>query len=262
MRTHETTLLQEPAAPQAPWYVADERITSRAAAREAEQIARRALTRYGRSDKPDEQALFTAFHTCAFQTGRHLEQATGQADVWLQRWHAIREYIVERNLGLVHVCMRRFRFQSVDEDDVLSEAMCALGRAIDRFNPWRGFRFSTYACNVIVRALMRRGKTESRRRQVFPVQHDQSYEKAAELPDEDKELRLDRLRVALDRNLGRLTDLEVTVLSHRFCEDRNSELTYQEIGQMVGLSKERVRQIQNTALGKLRTALEEDPVLR
>lgn len=169
---------------------------------------------------------------------------------------------MERNLGLVHVCMRRFRFQSVDEDDVLSEAMCALGRAIDRFNPWRGFRFSTYACNVIVRALMRRGKTESRRRKVFPVQHDETYEKAAELPDEGKELRLDRLRVALDRNLGRLTDLEVTVLSHRFCEDRNSELTYQEIGQLVGLSKERVRQIQNTALDKLRAALEEDPVLQ
>jgi RNA polymerase primary sigma factor len=245
------------------WYVSDERIRTPDAARLAVQVARWAATRTGLSTEPDEQTLFTALHTCAFNCERTASKRSGlgEHESWRDRWKAIREHLVEKNLGLAHICCRRFRFQSMDEDDVLSEAMCGLGRAIDRFNPWRGFRFSTYACNVIGRALMRRGKSESRYRHAFPVQHDDSYERATEPPDSRKELCLDRLRVVLDRNLGELTDLEATVLSHRFCRDPHSELTYQEIGKLIGLSKERVRQIQNAAIRKLRAVLDSDPVL-
>lgn len=246
------------------WYVPDERITTKAAAKTALQTAEWVITRHGASE-PDEQCLFAALHACAYQARRAAsgksKQAVAQREDWVQCWQTIREYIVQKNLGLAHLCIRRFRFQSMDEDDVLSEAMCALGRAIDRFNPWRGFRFSTYACNVITRALMRRGKAETRYRHLFPVQHDDTYEKASEPPDGGRELYLDRLRTVLSRNLGKLTDLEATVLSHRFCDERDAELTYQEIGKLVGLSKERIRQIQNTALLKLRTALREDPIL-
>jgi RNA polymerase primary sigma factor len=168
---------------------------------------------------------------------------------------------VEKNVGLVHLTIRRFRFQAMDEDDLLSEAMYGLGRAIDRFNPWKGFRFSTYACNVISRALLRRGKGESRYRRLFPVQHDTTYEKPGEPSDVQTELCLERLRRVLDRNLGELTELETMVLAKRFPMDREPRRTFQEIGSMVGLSKERVRQIQNIALQKLRQVLIEDPVL-
>lgn len=247
------------------WYISDERITSGASAKTAAQTAKWILTRRGLDGEPDEQDLFAALHTCAFQACHKPTRKQASAEpreLWVARWQAIREHIVEKNLGLAHLCIRRFRFQSMDEDDVLSEAMCALGRAIDRFNPWRGFKFSTYACNVITRALMRRGKSESRYRHLFPVQHDDTYEKASELPDVHRELCLDRLRVALQQNAGNLTDLEATVLSHRFCDEKQAELTYQEIGKLVGLSKERIRQIQNTALGKLRAALQEDAALK
>ena len=62
---------------------------------------------------------------------------------------------------------------------------------------------------------------------------------------------------------GGLGDLHVEHLrlAQRFPEDPGSRLTFLEIGQMVGLSKERVRQIQNIALQKLRRVLGEDPVL-
>jgi len=76
------------------------------------------------------------------------------------RWQIIRDHIAAKNVGLAHMISRKFRLGAVDEDDLLSEGMCALGRAIDRFNPWRGFRFSTYACNVVRRALLRRSKGE------------------------------------------------------------------------------------------------------
>ena len=90
--------------------------------------------------------------------------------------------------------------------------------------------------------------------------HRQLFANAA---DSRKELCLGRLRRALDCNLGELTEVEATVLAHRFfTEERRSERTFQEIGVLIGLSKERVRQIQNIALEKLREVLEFDPVLK
>jgi RNA polymerase sigma factor (sigma-70 family) len=247
------------------WYVPDRRVRTKSAAAQVTQVTNWILTGRGLDEPPGELTLFKALHTCAFRAahrsnGRIITSA--ERRLWARRWQIIREHIVEKNLGLVHLTIRRFRFQTLDEDDLLSEAMYGLGRAIDRFNPWKGFRFSTYACNVIARALLRRGKGESRYRRLFPVQHDASYEKPSELDDFRMELCLERLRRALDRNIGELTDLEATVLSHRFPMDREPRRTFQEIGNLVGLSKERVRQIQNIALQKLRRVLIEDPVLR
>lgn len=247
------------------WYVPDRRVRTKAAASQAIRVTTWILAGRGLDEEPDELMLFKGLHTCAFRAARRpngLPIGMSERRVWARRWQIIREYIVEKNLGLVHLTIRRFRFQTLDEDDLMSEAMYGLGRAIDRFNPWKGFRFSTYACNVIARALLRRGKGESRYRRLFPVQHDSSYEKPSDLGDSRTELCLERLRRALDRNLGELTDLEATVLSHRFPMDREPRRTFQEIGCLVGLSKERVRQIQNIALQKLHRVLVEDPVLR
>ncbi len=247
------------------WYVSDRRIRTTTAARNATQVAEWAQTGRGFDAEPDESMLFASLHTCAFHVNRPvpgkrrsgLEQAR-----WYARWHDIREHIVKINLGLVHLTIRRFRSKALDQDDLLSEAMCSLGRAIERFNPWKGFRFSTYACNIISRALWRQGKGEHRYRNLFPVQHDSTYEKPVESDDFRKDLYLERLGRALEGNLGELTELEATVLAHRFFpEDRDRGRTFEEIGSLVRLSKERVRQIQSAALRKLRIVLQADPIL-
>lgn len=260
-----TTVPSPRAADRKPWYVSDRRIRTQAAARNAAQIAEEITTACGVKTEPDEQALFVALHTCAFRVARRTNRkpiASSQRSLWGHRWQIIRDHIAEKNLGLVHLMSRRFRAGVLDEDDLHSEAMCALGRAINRFNPWKGFRFSTYACHVITRALARRRNVENRYRNLFPVQHDASYEKPTLPVDFGKELCLERLRRALERNLGELTDVEATVLSHRFFTNSEPGRTFEEIGRLIGLSKERVRQIQNIALKKLREVLELDPVLQ
>jgi RNA polymerase primary sigma factor len=247
------------------WYVSDRRIQTQTAALEAAHIADRVTAADGMEAGSEEQALFAALHTCAFQVARRPNGkpiSTSQLTLWSRRWQQIRNHIAAKNIGLVHLVSRRFRSGVVDEDDLLSEAMYSLGRAIDRFNPWKGFRFSTYACNAMIRALSRRRKGETRYRNLFPVQHDASYEKPTEPGDFREELWLERLRRALERNLGELTEMEATVLTHRFFAEECSVRTFQEIGTLIGLSKERVRQIQNIALRKLREVLECDPVLQ
>ena len=85
---------------------------------------------------------------------------------------------------------------------------------------------------------------------------------AHDLPDWRAELRVERLTRALDGNLGRLTELESRIVAHRFPHNGIPRLTLRQIGDAIGLSEERVRQIQKAALGKLRNVLVADPVLQ
>jgi RNA polymerase primary sigma factor len=243
------------------WYAPDRRLASRQAAEQAVRLCEWMAHGTGLAQKPDEEMLFVGMHTCAYRAGRR-ECTSRQRREWTRRWEMIRDYIVQHNLGLVYSMLGRFSTRRSDEDDLLSDALLALTRATDRFNPWRGYRFSTYACNVIARAIMRRGKRESHYRKLFPVQHDVLFERPADTADTDTDLYVERLRYAMDNNIGALTTMEAHVLAQRFTHARGTKLTFQEIGDAIGLSKERVRQIQNVALEKLRGVLAEDPVLR
>lgn len=245
------------------WYAPDARLRTKAAVNHALSVADWINSGTRGQQKPDDQTLFAALHTCAYLANKALkDNPLDNQEPWAQRWSVIREYVVQQNLGLVYSMMSRFNTRLIDEDDLLSDAMLGLTRAVDRFNPWRGYRFSTYACNVIVRALMRRGKRERNRRRLFPVQFDVSFEQPANAPDTDSELFVERLSQVLGSNVGQLSDLESRVLSQRFTSQRQDRMTFQEIGDAVGLSKERVRQIQNIAIRKLRKALSADPVLQ
>jgi RNA polymerase sigma factor (sigma-70 family) len=263
-RNRKQTLPPPVLDPEQLWYVPDPKLRTKSAAENAIRVADWILAGKEGPD-PNEQELFIALHSCAYRAARRERKRPIPQEEryeWARRWQRIREHIVEKNMGLVYSMIARFGSRNVDEDDMLSDALFALARAVDRFNPWRGYRFSTYACNVIARALMRRGKQESHYRKRFPVQHDVSFERPARSPDDQTELYVERLHLALSQNLGELTELESRILSQRFPSQREDRLTFQEIGDAIGLSKERVRQIQNIALGKLREALSEDPALR
>jgi RNA polymerase sigma factor (sigma-70 family) len=234
-------------------------------AKQAATVAEWVTTGRGLPETPDEQVLFKALRTCARLAGcesvRRLSEAAHNP-TWEKRWQAVRSYLVENNMGLAYSVVHRVGSRKVNEDDLLSDALLGLTRAVDQFNPWKGYRFSTYACTVIARDLMRRCKRETAYRKLFPVQHEATLERPSGRPDVGTELYVERLQRALGDNSCNLTDLETRILAQRFPEDPESRQTFLEIGATVGLSKERVRQIQNIALQKLRRVLTDDPVLQ
>ena len=253
-----------PSSVQPLWYVSDRRIRTDAAIRRAEAVAHWVVTQQGLDSEPDEHELFVALHTCAYlasaQTRRDgLDDCTKA--LWFQRWEQIRSYLVEENLGLAYSMIKRFGLRDLDLDDLRSEALWTLMRAADRFNPWVNCKFSTYACNAIRRSLATHWKKVGRYRRLFPVQHDDQFDEP-EQPEESEDLYVERLQHALDSNSGELTPLESRILSRRFPLNTQPRLTLQEIGNEVGLSNERVRQLQNRALGKLREVLTADPALQ
>ena len=246
------------------WYASHPHLRRPSAALDASSAAERISTGRLPTQNADEQSLFVAMHTCAYRvTARKGNRATPPAEreQWTARWQTIRSHIVERNMGLAHSMVSRFKAGRPDHDDLLSEALFALVRAVDRFNPWRGFRFSTYACNVIIRALMRRCRSQVTYQQRFPLLEAECYDHP-ERPDSDGALYLERLKRAVRHNTGELTDVESRVLAKRFPSNNDSPMTFREISKVIGLSRERIRQIEGVALQKLRTVLLADSLLQ
>jgi len=185
---------------------------------------------------------------------------------WHRKFEHFREYLVRTNLALVLAMAKRTRLGDLDFAEVVSEGNMALLRAVDKFNVDRGFKFSTYACRAILKAFSRTSLKASKYKTRFPVEFEPEYEKsdwADRRRDAVEEDCVDELKQIVDRNLAELSEVEQTVIRRRFNwqQEEDSAMTLEEVGQIIGVTKERVRQIQNKALTKIRTVME-DGVLR
>ena len=181
---------------------------------------------------------------------------------WHRRFEHFREYLVRTNLALVLAMAKRTRLGDVDFAEVVSEGNMALIRAVDKFNVDRGFKFSTYACRAILKAFSRTALKASKHRTRFPVEFEPDMEKSDwsdRKRDAVEEDCIDELKAIVSRNLADLSEVEETVIRRRFNWEQQDEspLTLEEVGQIIGVTKERVRQIQNKALAKIRGVLEE-----
>ena len=157
---------------------------------------------------------------------------------------------------------KRTRLGDVDFAEIVSEGNMALIRAVDKFNVDRGFKFSTYACRAILKAFCRTAQKHSKQRTRFPVEFDPDMEKSDWVDkkrDVVEEECIDELKHIVNRNLAELSDTEQTVLRRRFNweQAQDQPLTLEEVGKIIGVTKERVRQIQNKALSKIRKLMEE-----
>ncbi|HRK30596.1 MAG TPA: sigma-70 family RNA polymerase sigma factor [Tepidisphaeraceae bacterium] len=185
---------------------------------------------------------------------------------WHRKYEHFREYLTRTNLALVLAMAKRTRLGDIDFAEIVSEGNMALLRAVEKFNVDRGFKFSTYACRAILKAFSRAAQKHSRHRQHFPVEFDPELEKsdwADKRRDVVEQDLTDELKQIIDRNLADLSTIEQTVLRRRFnwMQEEESPMTLEEVGKIIGVTKERVRQIQNKALIKIRNLME-DKVLK
>lgn len=230
----------------------------------AAQIAACVIKERGAANGWDERTLFSALWKCASlatKPCRDKPAVSAEQEAWSSRRKVIRNYIVEQNLGLAYSVAARFQCNSVEWNDLRSEALFALVRAVDGFDLRCGFRFSTYACTAINHALIRAARRASEHRARTRGEHQSSSEQPGRA-DRWSELYVDRLDRALDENRARLTHREELVLNWRFPRDGSARLSLEKVGKELGLSKEGTRRIQETVLRKLRLLLEADPVLK
>jgi RNA polymerase sigma factor (sigma-70 family) len=181
---------------------------------------------------------------------------------WHQKSLELREIIAEYNLALVLAMAKRLPSTNIDFPEMISEGNMALLRSIDKFNVSKGFKFSTYACRAILKAFSRLGTKTTRHRAVFPVGFEPDLERSNYQSEKaaDEEMGcVEQVSRIFKENRCNLSDLELEVITKRFAFDKPDApkgMTLQALGREIGLTKERVRQIQIHALAKMRDNLE------
>lgn len=236
-------------------------IATRSAARRATQICNYISGEAGTAPPPSEAELFGALIACAIRAGRFgklMRLFGAKRRLWHERWRMIRDHLVVENLGLVYAAVRRFPCWTLNREEQQSTGKLALLRAVDSFNPWLGFRFSTYTFHAIRRSLIVEGRKETVYQRRFGHEHHDYVEEGVR-GDFYLDLGADRLRRALSENRAELDARERMIIASRFPWDQRNAATLGEVAVILGLSKEGVRQIQKRGLAKLRKILEADP---
>ncbi|QDS88724.1 RNA polymerase sigma factor SigB [Rosistilla ulvae] len=170
----------------------------------------------------------------------------------LAAWH--RDRIIEANLRLVFSIVKKFVNPQITFDDLLADGILALIRAVEKFDYSRGFRFSTYATQVVRRnsyqVVVQRQADDARTLDGL----DEAGIAEAGVPRESflSEQRWHQLRGQLSVLLDSLDRREKLIIRARFSIGAHSKVqTLQAIAGRLGISKERVRQIESRAIAKL-----------
>jgi RNA polymerase primary sigma factor len=243
-------------------------------------------------------------------------------DAQMALWREKNDF-VRANLRLVVTMARRFNRGRMSLPDLIQEGNIGLMKAVDRFDPRRGFRFSTYGSwwirHAISRALADKGREVRVPVHMLELHHKltrvrREFEAKEGRPPDDEELgraadvaldKIERMRQCLlDQGpsldmplseedgrthadlleddsmptpgerlqqaalgnkvlefMGRLPPIEADVLRKRFGLDQDAPMTLREIGEQYSLSRERIRQLQEQALGKIRRELRRNDML-
>jgi RNA polymerase primary sigma factor/RNA polymerase sigma factor len=171
--------------------------------------------------------------------------------------------IIRANLRLVVSIAKRHVGPAENFFELVSDGNMSLIRAVEKFDYSRGNKFSTYASWAIMKNFARTIPDEHRRRDRFRTSHAEMFSSTEDARSDqyEQESSQTQRETQVERILDRLDEREQQIIISRFGLNRGHEpLTLKQVGAGLGVTKERIRQIEARALSKLRRAAEEDRI--
>jgi RNA polymerase sigma factor (sigma-70 family) len=177
--------------------------------------------------------------------------------------NTIKDHLISSNMRLVVAIAKRHAAQTDNFFELLSDGNMSLIRAVEKFDFSRGNKFSTYASWAIMKNFARSIPEEKRRRERYVTGHEDMFEIAPDTRTDEQEIvaSAEQSKHRVNRLLEYLDPRERQIIRMRAGLDSYSEgMTLEEIGQQLGITKERVRQLNVRIMAKLRNIAREQNI--
>jgi len=176
---------------------------------------------------------------------------------------AIKDQLISCNMRLVVAIAKRHAGQADNFFELLSDGNMSLIRAVEKFDFARGNKFSTYASWAIMKNFARSIPEENRRRERYLTGHEEMFDIAPDNRSDEQEMltSVEQKKVCVNRLLQYLDPREREIIRMRAGLDNYNEgMTLEEIGHQLGITKERVRQLNVRIMAKLRHIAKEQRI--
>jgi RNA polymerase primary sigma factor/RNA polymerase sigma factor len=220
-----------------------------------------------------ERHLFRKYNFLKFRAARlregldwddPQEELLDEIEDLYERAVAARRQLARANLRLVVAIAKRYTSSADDLFERISDGNLTLMNTIDKFDYSRGFKFSTYATWALQRNFARQYVNQVKQSERFRTGKDDALLAHTDSRGNPRhELQAQEHREAqVSRLFEHLNDRERHIIRRRYGFGMQAApQTLQELGEELGISKERVRQLEMRALSKLRQAAGDEQIV-
>jgi RNA polymerase sigma factor (sigma-70 family) len=173
----------------------------------------------------------------------------------------VKNFLIRSNLRLVVSIAKKHMKPHLNFFEMVSDGNMSLIKAIEKFDYSKGNKFSTYSTWAIMknyaRSIPQENKIQDRYRtgadEVLMLSRDGREDQFAE------EIKHQQQKAAISEILSQLEPRDKDIIVRRFGLEKNTEpLTLEQVGEHLGVTKERIRQLESRALRKLKAILHKE----